>query len=276
VIEKRLTPEDILASYDLVSKLYPHLPSLSLWRAWEHAAYQGLLLREPVLDVGCGDGQFFSLLWPTLKTVVGVDHDPHVAAAARNTGVYREVHVASADRLPLASNSMDSAFANCSLEHMDRLPAVLRSIHRALRPGSPFLLSVVTDKFSEWRTLSLLLRQVGELTRAESVDRDFDAYHHLVNPLPPDGWATSLEDAGFRVDTYVPIVPELTTRLFLFVDQVWHLRQAHEEAGTHLYDFLRSLPRFDTAFRQVLAGFMEMERDWTTTSGAVFVARREN
>jgi hypothetical protein len=68
----------------------------------------------------------------------------------------------------------------------------------------------------------------------------------------------------------------LTTRLFLFVDQVWHLRHSQEEVGTQLHAFLRSLPRFDTGFRQVLAGVMEMERDWTTTSGAVFVARREN
>jgi hypothetical protein len=135
---------------------------------------------------------------------------------------------------------------------------------------------VVTDKFSEWRTLSLLLRQVGETRRAESVDRDFDTYHHLVNPLPPDGWAKSLEEAGFQVDSYIPIVPELTTRLFLLVDQVWHLRHSQEEAGIQLHAFLRSFPRFDTAFRQVLAGFMEMERDWATTSGAVFVARRGN
>ena len=276
MIEKRLSAEDVLASYDIVSKLYPNVPSLSLWRSWEHAAYRGLALREPVLDVGCGDGQFFKLLWPTLNVVVGVDHDPQVAAAARNIGLYREVHVAPADRLPLPSDSMQSAFANCSLEHMDRLPAVLRRIHDTLRPGSPFVLSVVTDKFSEWRTLSLLLRQVGDIQRAESVDRDFDAYHHLVNPLPPDGWATSLEKAGFLVDTYIPIVPELTTRLFLFVDQVWHLRQAHGEVGTQLQVFLASLPRFDAAFRQVLAGLLEMERDWTTTSGAVFVAHRAN
>jgi SAM-dependent methyltransferase len=275
VIEKHLGPEDVLTSYDLVSKLYPSLPSLSLWRAWEHAAYRGLALREPVLDVGCGDGQFFSLLWPGFKTVVGVDHDPQVAAAARNTGIYREVHVAAADRLPLTADSMGSAFANCSLEHMDRLPAVLRGIHRTLRPGSPFLLSVVTDKFSEWRTLSLLLEQAGEPKRARAVDRDFDAYHHLVNPLPPAQWTKALTEAGFQVETYIPIVPELTTRLFLFIDQVWHLRQAHEEAGSRLHPFLRSLPRFDAGFRHVLAGFMEMERDWTTTSGAVFLARRE-
>jgi hypothetical protein len=135
---------------------------------------------------------------------------------------------------------------------------------------------VVADKFSEWRTLSLLLPQFGEKRCAESVDRDFDTYHHLVNPLSPDGWATSLKEAGFQVDTYIPIVPELTTRLFVFVDQVWHLRQTQGETGTQLHTFLRSLPRFETAFRQILAGFMEMERDWTATSGGVFVARRWN
>jgi SAM-dependent methyltransferase len=275
VIEKHLTPESVLASYDVVSTLYPRLPSLSLWRAWEHAAYQGLALREPALDVGCGDGQFFRLLWPAVSEVTGVDHDPQVVGAARQTGVYREVHLASADRLPVAPGSMASAFANCSLEHMDRLPDVLRSLHQSLRAESPFILSVITDKFAEWRTLSHLLRQVGDANRAIAVDRDFDAYHHHVNPLSPHQWMKALEEAGFEVEVHMPIVPEITTRLFLFIDQMWHLRTSTGETGDDLSVYLRSLPCFDHGFRQILAGVMAMEPHWTTGSGAVFLTRRK-
>jgi SAM-dependent methyltransferase len=274
VIEKHLTAENVLVSYDVVSKLYPCLPSLSLWRAWEHAAYQGLVLREPVLDIGCGDGQFFRLLWPSITAVIGVDHDPNVAAAARHTGVYNQVHVSSADRIPVAPGSMGSAFANCSLEHMDRLPEVLKSLHRSLRPASPFLLSVITNKLDEWRTLATLLREAGEPKRASAIDRDYDTYHHHVNPLAPNEWKKYLEEAGFQVEAHIPIVPELTTRLFLFIDQLWHLRTAQGETGDRLRAYLLSFPRFDGGFRQVLAAIMAMERDWAASSGAVFFARR--
>jgi len=274
VIEKLLTQEDILSSYEVVSKLYPCLPSLSLWRAWEHAAYRCGKLPQPVLDVGCGDGQFFRFLWPDVQAVIGVDHDPRVVEAARQSGVYEEVHVSSAERIPVAPESMRSAFANCSLEHMDRLPDVLRSVYRSLRPGSPFWLSVVTDNFVEWRTLPLLARELQEPRLVATLDEGYNKYHHLVNSLAPNAWRARLEEAGFHVREHIPIVPELTSRLFLFVDQLWHLPRPSGETGDRLRAYLLSLPRFDEAFRQILAGVMAMEPHWNLGSGAVFLAER--
>src|SRR5262245_2041976 len=94
----RLSPESILDSYDAVSRLYPAIPPLSLWRAWEHAAYRRYILSEPVLDIGCGDGQFFRLVWPQVRQVTGVDQDPQVVDVARRSGVYMDVWLAAADR----------------------------------------------------------------------------------------------------------------------------------------------------------------------------------
>lgn len=274
MITKLLTSDEILASYDVVSKLYSCLPSLSLWRAWEHAAYQGFKLPEPVLDLGCGDGQFFSFLWPEVRTVIGVDHDPGAVEAARSRSVYREVHVVSADNIPVPAESMASAFANCSLEHMERLPAVLGRLHRSLRPGSPFLLSVVTEKFVEWQTLPLLVQELGDRGRARELAEEYKKYHHLENPLPPGVWKSHLEEAGFEVREHIPIVPEMTSRLFLLLDHIWHLQQSREETGNRLHSCLLSLPRFDEGFRQILAGVMAMESNWNVASGAVFLAKR--
>src|SRR5712691_2122802 len=217
-----LSLEEVLIGYDAISQVYPHVPSLCTWRAWEYAAYQRYTLPEPVLDVGCGDGSFFRLVWPQLRDVVGVDMDASVADGARRSGVYREVHVAPAHQLPVLPESFASAFANCSLEHMDNLPAVLESICRSIRLGGPFLFSVVTEKFLEWATLPLLVDQIGELQRARALQVAYEAYHHLVNPLPPQVWREQLEKAGFEVVEHIPIVPELTSRLFLFLDHLWH------------------------------------------------------
>ncbi len=56
---------------------------------------------ERILDLGCGDGAFFRLLWPHLADVVGVDLDPAAVEAARQSGVYREVHGVAAHALSL-------------------------------------------------------------------------------------------------------------------------------------------------------------------------------
>ena len=147
--------EEVLSGYDAV------LPSMNLRRAWEFAAYRRYSLTEPALDIGCGDGRFFRLVWPSISDVTGGDMNPAVVEAAKQSGVYGKVYLAPAHRLPVRNNTFASAFANCSLEHMDHLPDVLTSIRHSLKRGAMFALSVVTDKFNDWAALPLLMEQMA-------------------------------------------------------------------------------------------------------------------
>jgi len=264
---------EILAGYDAVATLYGSIPPILMWRSWEHAAYRRFPLPEPVLDVGCGDGRFFRLVFPGISEVVGVDANAGVGHAARQIGIYSEIHICPAHTLPLPGRRFASAFANCSLEHMDRLPDVLRGIFESLESGGSFLCSVVTDRFLEWSPVPLLLHAAGAPEQAMSVQQDYEAYHHLVNALSPDEWVRRLEEAGFDIIDYVPIVPEWSGRVFLFFDELWHLRRGTVECGEQLAPhFARA--GFVRGFRQVLAGIFEMEDALGPAAGAVFHARR--
>jgi SAM-dependent methyltransferase len=270
-----LSADDVLSAYDAVADLYPHIPSMSAWRAWELAAYRRFRLDGPVLDVGCGDGRYFRLVWPDAADVTGIDIDPPTVDAARASGVYRAVHLAPAHRPPVPAASFASAFANCALEHMDELPAVLRAVHDALRPGGTFLFSVVTDQFVAWSLVPLLLRKLGLDDPAAALQRQHEHYHHLVNPFPPQRWADELRRAGFGQIVHVPIVPELTGRLVVLLDQLWHVPQPDgSELGLQLHGYFTRLPGFVGGYRDVLAGLMRMEPRPDVGSGAVFAARR--
>jgi SAM-dependent methyltransferase len=250
---------------------------MSIWRSWEYAAYQQYELPEPVLDIGCGDGQFFRLAWPRTTNVVGIDVDQKVADIALRSRVYRTVIVAGADQLPLANDSFGSVFANCSLEHMTHLPEVLTSIYCCLRPGGIFLLSVVTDKFLQWTTLPLLVANIGDPERAAVLQAEHVSYHNLVNVLPPKSWIDYLATAGFEILEHIPIVPEITSHLFLLLDQLWHLqRPKRGELGEDLHNYLKLIPHFPRVFRDVYAGVLSMEQNWSIGSGAIFLARRSN
>jgi SAM-dependent methyltransferase len=269
-----LSVGEVLSGYDAVSQLYPHIPPMSMWRAWEYAAYRRYRLSEPVLDVGCGDGRYFRLIWPHIRDVIGVDMNPEVALAAQQSGVYREVHVVPAHQWTILPGCFASVFANCSLEHMDHLPRVLEGICCSLSPGGIFLLSVATEKFIEWGTVPLLVDRMGQAERARFLQAEYEAYHHLVNPFPPEVWVEQLEKAGFEVLEHIPIIPEMTSRLFLFLDHLWHFKTSGGEIGNELYSYLLTLPTFPQAFREVLNGFLKMERNWSVGSGAIFLARR--
>jgi SAM-dependent methyltransferase len=265
-----LERDAVLAAYDEVARLYPHIPPLAAWRAWELAGYRRYQLAERVLDVGCGDGRYFRLAWPNVHDVVGVDIDPDTAARASQTGIYREVHVAPADRLPFAPKSFGSAFANCALEHMDELPVVLRVI----RPGGVFLCSVATDKFLKWAVLPILMRLLGDDARASALQRQHDTYHHHVNLFPADVWQRHFSDAGFEIVEHVPIVPEVTARAQVMLDQLWHLPSGDHELGLDLHHYFQTLPDFHDGLRRMLDGLLTMEKDRTVGGGAIFLMRR--
>lgn len=272
---KTLLPDDVLNGYDAVSILYPHIPPLSHWRAWEYAAYQNYRLEGRILDLGCGDGQYFRLIWPDVDDVVGVDMNVDVAELGRQSGVYRYVHVALAHHVPEPDASFDHVFANCSLEHMDDLDAVLAEIHRCLKPGGTLLCSVVTDRFVQWSLLPNLVAMAGFDGAAKTLQKDFLDYHHLSNPLSVDEWTKSFNLAGLIVEEHIPILPKHNSGIWLLMDSLWHIKKAGgAEIGDDIFPFLSANPRFTKAFRMIFSGLLEMETDWDDGSGAVFLVRK--
>ncbi len=266
---------EILRGYDAVADLYPYIPPLSHWRAWEYAAYQHHKIGGRVLDVGCGDGRYFKLIWPKVDNVVGVDMDPDVAERGRQSGVYRAVHTTAADRIPEDANSFDSAFANCSLEHMDNISGVLGEIARCLKPGGVLSCSVVTNRLVEWSLLPSMVSEAGFNEASAQLHADFLEYHHLENPLRIDVWTEQFNKAGLVVETHIPILPRYSSGLFVLMDTLWHVkRKSGGEFGDLIYPLLSSNPQFPSAFRKVVEGLLEMEQDWTDCTGAVFSVRK--
>jgi ubiquinone/menaquinone biosynthesis C-methylase UbiE len=274
-IARTITVDQVLQAYDRVAILYPHIPPLSHWRAWEYAAYQLHRLDGRILDIGCGDGRYFRLIWPQVTDVVGVDMNPGVAELGRQSGVYREVHAAPAHQVPEPDASFDHVFANCSLEHMDHLDTVLAEIYRCLKPGGTLLCSVVTDRFVQWLLLPNLFVMAGIDDVATALQKKFLNYHHLVNPLSVDEWEKSFNRAGLAPEEHIPIMPKYNSGIFLLMDNLWHIRgNGGGELGDAIFPFLSANANFPGAFRKVFAGLLEMETDWQDCSGAVFLIRK--
>lgn len=227
-------------------------------------------LSEPAYDIYCGDGRFRNV-WPHLRDIVGIDQDPHIVTMARQSGLYREILESPALEIPSPPKRFAPAFANCSLERMNRLAEVLKRIHRCLQPGAIFLLSVFTERIIEWATLPLLVTLTFDPGLAQALQREYERYQHLANLLPASKCIEHLQRAEFQIREYIPILPEMTSRLFSILDHLWHVPRG---VGDLLYPILSTLPDFSLGFWDILSGFLQMGRDFSAGSGAVLLARR--
>jgi 2-polyprenyl-6-hydroxyphenyl methylase/3-demethylubiquinone-9 3-methyltransferase len=99
------------------------------------------------LDVGCGGGLLAEEVARLGFRVTGVDPSaPSLATArehARAGGLAIEYLEGVGEDLPVADATFDLGYCCDVLEHVDDVPAVLREIRRALRPGGLFVYDTI-------------------------------------------------------------------------------------------------------------------------------------
>lgn len=93
-----------------------------------------------LLDVGCGTGATLKAL-DHLGVTVGMDRSPQALRYCEVRGLRRLLR-ASAEALPVASESLDVVLALDLLEHLPDDAAAVREFARVLRPGGLLLVTV--------------------------------------------------------------------------------------------------------------------------------------
>lgn len=177
--------------------LYLHLRGLpyfrALVRAVEATYYQDLDLKRPILDVGCGDGHFASLVFEEAVDV-GLDpwHGPIHEAGKRNC--YHLLVEADAGDSPFPDQTFGSAFSNSVLEHIPHVEFVLKDTARVLKPGALFAFCVPNPRYFS----SLALTHV--------FGKKYEAWFRKISRVEhadePEIWGKRLDEAGFDLDRW--------------------------------------------------------------------------
>lgn len=97
--------------------------------------------RGRILDVGCGNGNLFSLLPDGKYELFGVDFSENmIGEAKRNCGTEATFSVADAEKLPFESDTFDIIVCNASFHHYIHPDTVLEEMHRVLKDGGKLLI----------------------------------------------------------------------------------------------------------------------------------------
>jgi SAM-dependent methyltransferase len=177
--------------------LYLHLRDLPYFRALvrgvEATYYQTFDLPAPILDVGCGDGHFASLIFDH-KIDVGLDPWTGPIHEAGRRGCYHLLVQADGAQSPFQDEYFASAFSNSVLEHILHIDAVLADTSRVLRPGAPFYFCVPNERYLSALSIS---RWLGK-----GYTEWFRRISRVQHADGPQVWQERLKQAGFTLERW--------------------------------------------------------------------------
>ena len=90
-------------------------------------------LNAPLLDVGCGIGDFLNYR----PDAIGVDIDPEIVSFCQQMG--RKAYGFDGETLPAKNNSISSVILDNVLEHIEQPNDLLTDISRVIKIGGKFL-----------------------------------------------------------------------------------------------------------------------------------------
>lgn len=101
--------------------------------------------KEPVLDIGCGDGFFAQVAFGRVD--VGIDPDRKKIQEAQRRKVYKRAHWYDGKRIQYPNRYFSTIVCNSTFEHIPNLSQVLREVERVTKKGGSLYFTVPTN---EW------------------------------------------------------------------------------------------------------------------------------
>ena len=168
-------------------------------RAVEGVFYQEIVLKQPILDLGTGDG-FFSSITFANKLDVGIDPSFSELRSAKNLQGTKSNVCGMGNSLPFRNDYFGTIISNSVLEHIEDLPPVLKEINRVLPRHGMLIITVPNSNFTENLSIGRFLKWVGAEQLAIKYQYFFNKISRHYHPDPAIKWEERLIDAGFDIE----------------------------------------------------------------------------
>jgi ubiquinone/menaquinone biosynthesis C-methylase UbiE len=184
---------------DLLWRQLKSLPAFrALLRAVEARFYRAIDIPEPILDLGCGDGDFTGVIFDEPITA-GIDPWWNPLQKSRRGGNYRLLTQAMGDKMPFPDESFASVISNSVLEHIPDIQPVLNEASRVLKTGGKLVITMPSDNFTKMLGGAAAFERIGLGGMADSYRNFFNGISRHAHTDAPQVWAERLAQAGFAI-----------------------------------------------------------------------------
>lgn len=187
---------------------------VALWRSVEARHLSSVKLKRPILDVGCGWGEFAEAFGE--KIDMGVDIAPRDLYAAAKGKMYKNLTLADACELPFSDNSYSSIISISTFEHIPSTKKLLKEMYRVLKPSGIIAITMETEEVDRNTFYRPMLKKIGFRSLSEWLTIAYNSYFHRHTLPSREKWIKDFEESGFKIVTVKDIISPTITKLYDF------------------------------------------------------------
>lgn len=187
---------------------------VALWRSVEAKHLSKIKLERPILDIGCGWGEFAEAFGK--KIDMGIDIAPRDLYVAAKGGMYKNLTLADARCLPFANNSYSSIISISTFEHIPNINKLLKEMYRVLKPGGILAITMETEDVEANTFYRPLFRKIGLNSLSNFLQNAYNSKFHRHNLPPKEEWIRRIKKAGFKIKFSREIISPTITKLYDF------------------------------------------------------------
>lgn len=189
--------------------------SVAIWRSVEAKYLSTVKLHHPILDIGCGFGEFASGFFDK-KVDVGVDIAPKDLKIAKQCGKYKKVILADARNLPFKDESFASIFSISTFEHITNPQKVIQEAYRVLKKGGILAASIETDAVDYQTFYRGFLEKIGLRSASKFLLKRYNQFFHRHVIVNKNIWLRMFKKAGFSIERSEDIISPSVVKTYDF------------------------------------------------------------
>jgi SAM-dependent methyltransferase len=182
-------------------------PSQAFWRFFEVDALRRVHCERPILEIGCGDGQFSSLVFEHIDDAIDVNQRSIAKCLSVSPKTYGRIRCLDARELQLADGIFATVYANCVLEHVPSIRDVLEGCFRGLRSGGQLVVTVPLRRMNSH--LALPWHWYARLRQRQLCH---------INLFSESEWTDLLQGLGFSEVQFLPYLSGEACRFWDLLD----------------------------------------------------------
>lgn len=189
--------------------------SVAVWRSVEARHLSTIKLPHPILDIGCGFGEFARAFFDT-KVDVGIDIAPRDLRIAGQSGKYKKVVLADARKMPFKNESFASVFSISTLEHITNPKKVIQEAYRVLKKNGIFVATIETDTVDRHTFYRGTLEKIGLKSTSKFLLQKYNHLFHRNVIIDKRIWLRYFKEVGFSVERSEDIISPSIVKIYDF------------------------------------------------------------